>query len=219
MNAAALGIVGSLFVSLATSQAAIAQTVAAKQQAQRGEYLIAYGGCNDCHTPKLVTPSGPVPDNSRLLSGHPANAKLPPVPADVGTGPDKWGAITNADLTAWAGPWGISFAANLTPDLQTGIGGARVIHQDHAYWQAFWKGSPAAAPNALVERRGVDRPGPQGAVRVSQVTEADSESGAAAAAAKVKLISLRRGLVVVQAPGTRAHDALHWAIPTAVRRS
>jgi cytochrome c553 len=122
MNAAALGIVGSLFVSLATSQAAIAQTVAAKQQAQRGEYLIAYGGCNDCHTPKLVTPSGPVPDNSRLLSGHPANAKLPPVPADVGTGPDKWGAITNADLTAWAGPWGISFAANLTPDLQTGIG-------------------------------------------------------------------------------------------------
>jgi hypothetical protein len=67
MNAAALGIVGSLFVSLATSQAAIAQTVAAKQQAQRGEYLIAYGGCNDCHTPKLVTPSGPVPDNSRLL--------------------------------------------------------------------------------------------------------------------------------------------------------
>jgi hypothetical protein len=25
-------------------------------------------------------------------------------------------------LTAWAGPWGVSFAANLTPDVSTGIG-------------------------------------------------------------------------------------------------
>ena len=24
-------------------------------------------------------------------------------------------------LTAWAGPWGVSFAANLTPDKETGI--------------------------------------------------------------------------------------------------
>ena len=36
-------------------------------------------------------------------------------------GPDQWGAITNNDLTAWVGPWGISFAANLTPD-PTGFG-------------------------------------------------------------------------------------------------
>jgi hypothetical protein len=27
------------------------------------------------------------------------------------------------DLTAWAGPWGNSYAANLTPDRETGIGG------------------------------------------------------------------------------------------------
>jgi hypothetical protein len=25
-------------------------------------------------------------------------------------------------MTAWAGPWGISYAANLTPDLNTGMG-------------------------------------------------------------------------------------------------
>ncbi len=25
-------------------------------------------------------------------------------------------------LTAWAGPWGVSFAVNLTPDRETGIG-------------------------------------------------------------------------------------------------
>jgi hypothetical protein len=41
----------------------------------------------------------------------------------VGPGPDKWGAITTSDLTAWAGPWGISFTSNLTPDVQTGMGG------------------------------------------------------------------------------------------------
>ena len=30
--------------------------------------------------------------------------------------------MTNEHLTAWAGPWGVSFAYNLTPDRQTGIG-------------------------------------------------------------------------------------------------
>jgi hypothetical protein len=122
MKTAARGILGLVFVSLAGSQAAAVQPAAAKEQIQRGEYLVNYGGCNDCHTPKLVTPSGPLPDKARLLSGHPANAILPPVPPEVGPGPDRWSAITNTDLTAWAGPWGISFAANLTPDVQTGIG-------------------------------------------------------------------------------------------------
>ena len=31
-------------------------------------------------------------------------------------------AIFSADLTAWSGPWGISYAINLTPDENTGIG-------------------------------------------------------------------------------------------------
>ena len=30
-------------------------------------------------------------------------------------------ALTNTSLTAWAGPWGVSFATNLTPDKETGI--------------------------------------------------------------------------------------------------
>jgi hypothetical protein len=87
--------------------------------AERGLYLANVGGCGDCHTPKLFTAKGPEPDKSRLLSGHPADAKLPPVPPGV-IGPDQWGAIANNDLTAWAGPWGVSFAANLTPDA-TGL--------------------------------------------------------------------------------------------------
>ena len=89
---------------------------------KRGEYLVNFGGCNDCHTPKLMTPKGPQPDSAKLLSGHPSTAKLPEIPSGI-IGPEKWGALTTNDLTAWVGPWGISFAANLTPDARTGLGG------------------------------------------------------------------------------------------------
>jgi len=88
---------------------------------KRGEMLVTIGGCNDCHSPKVFTQMGPLPDSSRLLSGHPSSLKLPELPVNI-IGPDKWGAVTNNDLTAWYGPWGVSFAANLTPDNITGIG-------------------------------------------------------------------------------------------------
>jgi len=95
---------------------ALAQTGAGKPALKRGEMLSVFGGCNDCHTPKIMTAQGPAPDQSRLLSGHPANAPLTPIPQGViGTNPNQWAALTNGDLTAWAGPWGVSFAANLTP--------------------------------------------------------------------------------------------------------
>jgi hypothetical protein len=87
---------------------------------KRGEYLVTMGGCNDCHSPKIMTDQGPMPDPRRLLSGHPANAKLPRV--DVNSiGPGKW-VLFSEDLTCAVGPWGMSFSANLTPDDQTGIG-------------------------------------------------------------------------------------------------
>jgi mono/diheme cytochrome c family protein len=109
-------------MALMAQHTALAQSgKPSKDQVRRGEYLVNYGGCNDCHTPKTMTPQGPAPDRSRLLSGHPADAQLPPVPAGV-VGPNQWGAITNNDLTAWVGPWGTSFAANLTPDPDTGLG-------------------------------------------------------------------------------------------------
>jgi len=90
---------------------------------KRGEYLVTLGGCNDCHSPKVMTGMGPMPDSSRLLSGHPANENLPPLPSDaVGMGADKWAAVTNQHFTAWYGPWGVSFAINLRPDKATGTG-------------------------------------------------------------------------------------------------
>jgi len=116
--------VGLGFVALTNAPVVLAQSEgASKSEIRRGEYLVGFGGCHDCHTPKAMTPNGPVPDKARLLSGHPANAQTAPLPHDlIGPGPNKWAAITNSDLTAWAGPWGTSFAANLTPDAQTGIG-------------------------------------------------------------------------------------------------
>ena len=84
----------------------------------RGKYLVSYGGCNDCHTPLKMTEKGPAPDFTRLLSGHPEDVKLPPPPKTDNT---PWFAAT-AGMTAWAGPWGITYAANLTPDRNTGMG-------------------------------------------------------------------------------------------------
>ena len=87
---------------------------------KRGEYLVkAIGGCADCHCPKKFTAQGPVPDMDLWLSGHPASSKLPP--AQPGASKAGW-LLFSPDLTAFVGPWGTSFAANLTPDTATGIG-------------------------------------------------------------------------------------------------
>lgn len=92
---------------------------AAKAKVARGAYLVTVGGCNDCHTPFKLGPGGPEPDMSRELSGHPESLKMPPAPK-LGNGPWVWAAAgTN---TAFAGPWGVSYSANLTPDRLTGIG-------------------------------------------------------------------------------------------------
>lgn len=91
---------------------------ATASQIQRGEYLVRFGGCSDCHTPKRMGARGPEEDLNRFLAGHPEEARLPPPPA-LPSGP--W-STTTAGLTAWSGPWGISYASNLTPDVNTGLG-------------------------------------------------------------------------------------------------
>jgi hypothetical protein len=92
-----------------------------KEQISRGEFLVFAGGCADCHSPKKFGPQGPEPDLARHLSGTPAGYKVPPIPPGVLT-PNGWGALGSPDMTVWAGPWGVSFAANLTPDKATGLG-------------------------------------------------------------------------------------------------
>lgn len=121
-----LGILSLAFVLLAIftfqcGQGGQSGQSTAVDKVKRGEYLVSVGGCNDCHSPKIMTEMGPVVDSSRFLSGHPADEKLPEIPADL-VGPGKWGAVGSQSFTAWVGPWGVSFAANLTPDMVTGSG-------------------------------------------------------------------------------------------------
>jgi mono/diheme cytochrome c family protein len=57
-----------------------------------GAHLVVVTGCNDCHTPGGLYGA---PDASRTLAG-----------SELG----------------WMGPWGTTYASNLTPDVETGIG-------------------------------------------------------------------------------------------------
>ena len=84
---------------------------------ERGEFLVATLGCNDCHSPKVMTERGPVSDPNRLLSGHDSNEILPDYDPQLVGGY----VLFNMNGTAAIGPWGTSFAGNLTPD-DTGIG-------------------------------------------------------------------------------------------------
>lgn len=88
---------------------------------ERGQYLVMAGGCGDCHSPKVFSAAGPAYDSKRLFSGFPSSNLLPQIPKGI-LGPTQWGAITTNDMTAWAGPWGVSFSFNLTPHPATGIG-------------------------------------------------------------------------------------------------
>jgi mono/diheme cytochrome c family protein len=85
---------------------------------ERGRYLVNTSACHDCHTPWKMGPKGAEPDMGRMLSGHPQDFVVPPAPKLEA----PWIAAFAATNTAWAGPWGVSFTANLTPDKETGLG-------------------------------------------------------------------------------------------------
>ena len=120
----ALAVAGALSAQTpdapATATAPAAATPADSQaQLARGKYMVTVAGCNDCHTPFKMGDAGPEPDMSRMLSGHPESLQIPAPPPPLEAPWMMSGAHTN---TAWAGPWGVSFTANLTPDKETGLG-------------------------------------------------------------------------------------------------
>jgi hypothetical protein len=85
---------------------------------EHGKYLVLVAGCNDCHTPLKMGSKGPEKDWTRLLSGTPEGMPFTPPPKPDGT----WIWFGDPTATAFAGPWGVSYARNLTPDMETGIG-------------------------------------------------------------------------------------------------
>lgn len=90
----------------------------ADDKAARGKYIVSTSGCHDCHTPWVVGPRGPEPDMTRALSGHPSDVKMTAAPRPA----EPWLVTIAATNTAFAGPWGVSYTANLTPDKETGLG-------------------------------------------------------------------------------------------------
>ena len=84
----------------------------------RGEYLVAAVGCDDCHSPKRMGAQGPEVIPELRLSGYPADRPI----QQGGNGALKkdW-MLFGPDLTMAVGPWGTSFSANITSD-GTGIG-------------------------------------------------------------------------------------------------
>ena len=106
-----------LAAALFAPAAALAQDTTTSAQVKRGEYLVTIGLCHDCHTPLIQGPEGAAPDMKRALSGHPQEIVIK-APATV---PEPWSGAMSPTLTAWSGPWGVSFTANLTPDPETGV--------------------------------------------------------------------------------------------------
>jgi mono/diheme cytochrome c family protein len=106
-----LAVVATLLLVGPGSKAATHEEIVA-----RGESLVRTGNCSDCHTPKVMSDKGLVEDRERLFAGHPADEELAPeVLHGSGSRP------VAAGKTAWAGPWGVSYASNLTSDPATGM--------------------------------------------------------------------------------------------------
>ena len=103
---------------------------------KKGEYLVTILGCNDCHSPKRMGAKGPEIIPELMLSGYPADRPFGNV--TKGALADGW-ALFNADLTAGVGPWGASFAGNLTSD-ETGIGNWSLDQFNIALTQGKYKG-------------------------------------------------------------------------------
>jgi mono/diheme cytochrome c family protein len=100
--------------------AAKAPAAAKEDPVARGGYIVAHSGCNDCHTPWMFNKDLglPMPDMTRMLSGHPANGPEPSPKLD----PKIDLAFIAADFTTFRLPFGLVYSANLTPDKETGLG-------------------------------------------------------------------------------------------------
>lgn len=84
----------------------------------RGKYLVNAIGCDDCHSPKKMGPNGPEIIQELRFSGYPSSRE--PQAIDTNNLNRGW-ILFNSDLTSAVGPWGQSFAANISSDA-TGIG-------------------------------------------------------------------------------------------------
>lgn len=131
----------SLFVSCKNTSGEVKNPVndSAPALVARGEYLVNAMGCDDCHSPKRMGANGPEIIPELRFSGYPSSR--PVSMADSNTIKKGW-AMFGPDLTSAAGPWGMSFAANLTSD-PTGIGNWK----EEQFFTAIRKGKAKGLEN------------------------------------------------------------------------
>ena len=118
-----------------TSSSEIAYGKQFKDKVEWGQHLVTVSACHDCHSPK--TADGLELDTTRLLAGHIPGSQEPE--ADLKQLQEKGTVVTVGSLTSWAGPWGVSYAANLTSD-ETGIGNWSEEHFMTALRHGKYKG-------------------------------------------------------------------------------
>ncbi|MBL7924953.1 MAG: diheme cytochrome c-553 [Bacteroidia bacterium] len=109
---------------------------------KKGEYLVGVMGCDDCHSPKVMGPQGPMPDPALRFSGHPSS--FPLVGSDTSVFSKGW-MLFALNGTAAFGPWGTSYAANLTSD-PTGIGNWTEEQFNKAMREGKYKGMDNTRP-------------------------------------------------------------------------
>ncbi len=125
-----------------TKETSDSTTLTQEELTSRGEYLVTTSGCTDCHSPKIMTEQGPEPDMDRYLSGFPATDSLPAIPEGMANAP--W-ILFNPGLTAAVGPWGTSYAANLTPHA-SGLGNWSLEQFIRALREGKYKGLENSRP-------------------------------------------------------------------------
>ncbi len=117
---AIVAITSVVFVACQDSAASEEKSVAMtkEEMVKRGAYLVNSIGCDECHSPKRMGANGPEIIPELRLSGYPSNRPI--TKADTNVVKNGW-MLFSDDLTTAVGPWGQSFAANLTSDA-TGTG-------------------------------------------------------------------------------------------------
>ncbi len=103
---------------------------------KKGAYLVGIMGCNDCHSPKRMGSAGPELIPELVLSGYPSSFVTAPL--DSNATKNGWVSMW-ADLTTAVGPWGQTYAANITSD-STGIGAWSEAQFKKALTEGKYKG-------------------------------------------------------------------------------
>lgn len=118
------------------------ETAAVEDPVKRGEYLVNTIGCDDCHSPKKMGPRGPELDLENRFGGHLSTHPIGPIDTAVLS---KGWALFGPELTVAVGPWGISYAANISGD-STGIGNWTEEQFFRAMREGKYKGLEASRP-------------------------------------------------------------------------